>query len=91
MKFFDYFSIDKKKLKIIKRKGYQKRLRDLRDKHKGKRCFIIGNGPSLKNMDISKLKNEITIGSNGIYKNFEKWGFHTNYLLFEDIEQTELR
>ena len=91
MKFFDYLSFDKKSLKIITRKGYQKRLREMRNKHAGKRCFIIGNGPSLKDMDISKLKNEFTIGANGLYKNFKEWGFHTNYLLFEDIEQTEIR
>lgn len=27
--------------------------------HKGKRCFIIGNGPSLAKQDLSALKNEI--------------------------------
>jgi hypothetical protein len=93
-KFSNYYKISFKhfpKVKIIKQNGYRRILKGLRDKYKGKRCFIIGNGPSLKNMDLSFLKDEITIGSNGIYKNFDKWGFHTDFLLFEDTEQTEQR
>lgn len=71
--------------------GHVNRLADLWMRHKGKRCFIIGNGPSLQKMDLSPLKDEITIGFNGIYKAFPEWGWHTDYLLFEDIEQTEIR
>lgn len=71
--------------------GYKAILKSWRNKYKGRRCFVIGNGPSLNRMDLSPLKNEITIGCNAIYKNFAQWGWHTNYLLFEDIEQTELR
>ena len=33
------------------------------------RCFIIGNGPSLKNIDFESLKYEYTFGSNYIFKN----------------------
>ncbi|GAA0856805.1 6-hydroxymethylpterin diphosphokinase MptE-like protein [Aliiglaciecola litoralis] len=32
-----------------------------------KRVFILGNGPSLKQTDLSLLKDEITIGFNGIF------------------------
>jgi len=32
-----------------------------------KRVFILGNGPSLKQTDLELLKNEITIGFNGIF------------------------
>lgn len=62
-----------------------------KNKFQGKRCFVMGNGPSLRDMDMSLLKDEITIGCNGIYRNFSEWGWHVNYLLFEDIEQTEIR
>lgn len=34
----------------------------------GKRCFIIGGGPSLKGFDWSKLKGELTIGINRVYE-----------------------
>ncbi|MEK6221579.1 MAG: DUF115 domain-containing protein, partial [Chloroflexota bacterium] len=49
--------------------------------HTGQRCFIIGNGPSLKHMDISKLKNEVTFGMNRIYLAFPEWGFQTTYFV----------
>jgi|CXWJ01.1.fsa_nt_gi hypothetical protein len=57
-----------------------RRLAALKDVHKGKRAFIIGNGPSLKQTDTSKLKNEITFGMNRIYLAFPEWGFSTTYL-----------
>jgi hypothetical protein len=36
--------------------------------HSNKRCFILATGPSLNKLNLSKLKNEYTIGVNGIYK-----------------------
>lgn len=77
--------------KLIRVKGYQSKIAALYNKHKGQRCFIVANGPGLAKIDMSLLKNEITIGCNGIYKNFDKWGFALNYLVFEDIEQFEIR
>lgn len=71
--------------------GYQAIIELWRNKYEGKRCFVIGNGPSLQKMDMSLLRGEITIGSNGVYKAFPKWGFHTTYIMFEDTEQTEQR
>ncbi|WP_082390109.1 6-hydroxymethylpterin diphosphokinase MptE-like protein [Ornatilinea apprima] len=50
-----------------------------KDIHRGERCFIIGNGPSLKNTDLSKLKGEYTFGMNRIYMLFEELGFETSY------------
>ncbi len=57
-----------------------KRLTALKNIHKGKRAFIIGNGPSLKQTDLSKLKNEITFGMNRIYLAFPELGFSTTYI-----------
>lgn len=35
-----------------------------RDRHKGQRCFVLGNGPSLKKQDLSPLVDEITFVTN---------------------------
>lgn len=67
------------------------RLAALKDIHKGRRAFIIGNGPSLKQTDMSKLKGEITFGMNRIYLMFPELGFSTTYLSVVNdlvIEQT---
>jgi len=52
-----------------------------KNRYKGYRCFIIGNGPSLKTMDLSFLQNEYTIGLNRIYLLFEELGFKTDFLV----------
>ncbi len=38
---------------------------------KGKRCFIIGGGPSVKRVDLSALAGELTIGINRAYELFD--------------------
>lgn len=58
-----------------------RRLGDLADAHKGKRCFVIGNGPSLKETDVSKLEGEYTFGMNRVYLAFDEWGFTPSYLV----------
>jgi len=57
----------------------RERLNAFRGRHQGERCFIIGNGPSLKKTDLSLLRNEITFGMNRIYLMFEELGFATTY------------
>lgn len=56
-------------------------LREYQDLHKGEQCFIIGNGPSLQQTDLSRLKNEYTFGLNRIYLLFPELGFTTTYLV----------
>lgn len=63
------------------RRASIKRLQALKDIHKGERCFIIGNGPSLKHTDVSRLRDEFTFGMNRIYLAFPDWGFQTSYLV----------
>lgn len=55
------------------------RLLAFKDKHRGERCVIIGNGPSLNRMDLSFLKHEICFGMNRIYLGFDKLGCIPTY------------
>ena len=57
----------------------KKKLRKYKDIHKGDRCFIVANGPSLKKMDLSLLESEYTIGMNRIYLLNDINGFLLNY------------
>lgn len=41
-----------------------KRNEIFRNCHQGRRCFVIGNGPSLKEQDLTPLANEITFVAN---------------------------
>jgi len=54
-------------------------MREMRDVHRGQRCFIIGNGPSLQHNDLTKLQGQFTFGLNRIYLLFPELGFTTTY------------
>ncbi|WP_309859862.1 6-hydroxymethylpterin diphosphokinase MptE-like protein [Bacillus sp. SLBN-46] len=56
----------------------------IKDQYKGKRCFIIGNGPSLKAEDLEKLKGEITFASNKIYKMFNETKWRPTFYMVVD-------
>jgi len=51
------------------------KIRQLKNSHSGGRCFIIGNGPSLKPEDLDRLCGEFCFAANGIYRIFNqtKW------------------
>lgn len=59
-------------------------LKRYKSKHFGKRCFIIGNGPSLVAKDLDKLKDEITFAFNRIYYIFDKTDWRPTYYCSED-------
>lgn len=47
------------------------RLGRLKDIHRGERCFLVGNGPSLTGEDLNLLQEEYTFGTNMVYKIFD--------------------
>src|SRR3546814_9609002 len=51
----------------------------LHDRHRGERCVIVANGPSLDAMDLSFLQRETVIGLNKIFLGFEKFDFYPRY------------
>lgn len=58
----------------------RQRLASFRDKHRGERCVIVGNGPSLNQTDLSLLQGVPTFGLNRIYLLFERSQFRPTYL-----------
>ena len=84
-----------KKYKISKKRIFLEpskiKLRAMKDLYKGKHCFLIGNGPSLNEMDLTKLKNEITFGVNAIFLNFHKMNFSPTFYSVEDVFVAEDR
>jgi hypothetical protein len=67
----------------------RRKIERYKDLHKGKRCFIIANGPSLKKINFDLLKDEITIGMNRIYLMEKENGFKPNYLICIDLDHLE--
>jgi len=60
------------------------RLGELDGMFAGKRCFVMGNGPSLLKCDLSLLRDEVTIGSNAQYLAWKTMGFVPTFLTVED-------
>lgn len=65
---------------------FSRNISQWKDKYKGKRCFIIGNGPSLTAGDLELLKanGEITFASNRIYHIYDCTDWRPDfYVAFE--------
>jgi hypothetical protein len=50
----------------------------------GRRCIIFGGGPSLLKTDITRLRDEVTIGSNAIFLIFDQMRYQPTFLTVED-------
>jgi glycosyltransferase involved in cell wall biosynthesis len=60
------------------------RLYELRDIHKGRRAFIIGDDPGVPIEDLEKLRDEITLASNRIFLLFSRTGWRPTYYTLTD-------
>lgn len=60
-------------------------IRSLKNSKQGKRCFILGNGPSLTVDDLNKLKNEDTFAFNRIYSMFDRTDWRPTYYMCVDV------
>lgn len=63
--------------------------KSIKSQIEGKKCVVIGNGPSLNKHDFSKMSSCFLIGSNYIFMNHKNMGFYpdiitaSNYLVVE--------
>jgi hypothetical protein len=65
--------------------SYFKKINALKNKEKGKRAFILCNGPSINNHDLSLLKNELVIGMNASTLLEKKFDFFSDYYVVSDL------
>ena len=54
-------------INFLKYKEIVKNNVELKDKHKCRRCFLLGSGPSIKDENLKPLKNEIVFALNNFY------------------------
>jgi hypothetical protein len=54
-------------------------LKTFEKKHLGERCFIVGNGPSLKNTNLDLIKNEYSFAMNRISMIFDFTEWRPSY------------
>lgn len=69
------------------RTRYGKEIARYRNIHQGERCFVIGNGPSLRAEDLQILHDNqvVTFASNRIFHIFDKTQWRPTYYVSEDL------
>ncbi|RGY94749.1 6-hydroxymethylpterin diphosphokinase MptE-like protein [Clostridium sp. AM58-1XD] len=73
--------------------GNRARLESLKDTHKGEKCFVIGNGPSLKASDLEKLleKGIFCFASKGIYNIFGETEWRPDVWGVSDLDYIKVK
>lgn len=78
--------MDKNKQKNYLKTKYPEQIKKFKNINKGKRCFIIGNGPSLKISDLTALKDEDCFACNRIYGLYDKTPWRPKYYCAQDYK-----
>lgn len=78
--------IDLYDFRDLEKEFYHPELAKYKDIHRGKRCFVIGSGPSLCTDDLNVLheNKEICFACNRIYTLYDKTDWRADYLALTD-------
>lgn len=76
--------LDIRKLNIYRKSTFYENIKSLKNVAKGKRCFIIGNGPSLTIKDLELIKEEDCFACNRIYGLYENTKWRPKYYGIQD-------
>ena len=60
------------------------KIKSLYNIHDGKKCFLVGNGPSLNDTDFKKIRNETFFCVNAFYFGTEKFGIKAKHWVVGD-------
>lgn len=83
MRFEIYLAIVK--VKLMREDSRFDKVAELKDKYKGKRCFIICTGPSLTISDLEMIKDEYSISMSSILNILEKTNFRPSMYMIQDL------
>jgi glycosyltransferase involved in cell wall biosynthesis/uncharacterized Rossmann fold enzyme len=59
-----------------------------KNRHRGQRCFIMGNGPSLNQTDLSKLAGETVFACNAVHLLFDRIAWRPTFYASVDSRTT---
>jgi len=79
-----YLAIKGKTQKQVK--STVEELKKFKNKYDGKRCFVIGNGPSLRTEDLEVIQSngDISFGCNRIYVLFDRTSWRPSFYINQD-------
>lgn len=65
--------------------------KELENIHRGKRCFVLGNGPSLNNIDFKRLSKEIVFTVNHLSEHPQFQELQSDYHVLTDLQSFGVR
>ena len=83
-RLWKFFIVKMKRFFLLKSSVNEKKWADLKDKYKGKRVFVLGNGPSLNETPLYLLKDEYKICFNHFYLMIPRLGWKPNFFMVVD-------
>ena len=85
---FAYWQYKDNKAERMRREGYQDPrflwIKDIKGKYEGKRCFVVGAGPSLTFEDLDAISGEYSFGVNGCILSFDRTRWRPTFYGVED-------
>ena len=75
--------------RLYKQYDYDNKFKKLQNRAQGRRCFIVGNGPSLQINDLDILIKEDCFASNEIWKVFDSTKWRPRYYFLQERYSTE--
>lgn len=69
---------------LYNRLNYQKLFNELKGSKQGEKCFIIGNGPSLRPEDLDRIYEYDSFGANEIHRILHKTKWRPTYYVIAD-------
>lgn len=63
---------------------FKTKIRTLRNRYSNKRCFVVGNGPSLNSMNLNLMKDDVVFCSNSFFLKFKELEFKPSFITVED-------
>lgn len=84
---FDNINMFQSLEKMSGRQVSVEQIRSFKNRHKGEKCFVIGNGPSLCLEDLDKLHDSgmISFASNKIFRCYDKTEWRPEYYFCIDV------
>lgn len=69
---------------LIKSDARYKNILKYKDRYKGKKCYVVATGPSLKVEDVELIKSEYSFAVNTIFKLFDKTEWRPHFYVMVD-------
>ena len=76
--------LDEMAYRLVNPSIYLEKINKLKNIHCGERCFIIGNGPSLRIEDLDRLEKENTLAANKIFQLYGRTLWRPTYYFSDD-------